>query len=251
MTTTFLISVTVACLVAGVFMLWRALSALPNEKEIVSKEEHDRKQHDLDLATDANENAQRDIDLLRRELEAAREGLALQKNESGKISGELAASNVKAKDLEMRAAEAAEKIMALETQAAQLTAKELAYQKQVDALEAKAVSAEQLARQLLEIQETNKALRSENAGLQEKYQKEIENLRAIEAERAALAASLPSAASISAQEADETKKVNQQLAEQNKLVEAELIKARTRAQGLEKICRDYQIQLEELLKSQG
>lgn len=251
MTTTFLISAAAVCLAAGVFMLWRALNALPSESDIVPKEEHDRKQRDLDLAMDAQESARRDLDLLRRELETARESLSLKEKESGKISGELAASNVKARELEIRAAEASEKIKALEAHAGELRQKEAAYQKQITGLEGKVLSAEQLAQQLLDLQESNKALKTENGQLQEKYRKEIENLKAIETERAALEASLQASGSASVQGSEEVKKVNQQLAEQNTLIQTELVKARARAQGLEKICSDYQVQLEELLRSKA
>ncbi|MCX5681978.1 MAG: hypothetical protein NT079_06920, partial [Candidatus Omnitrophica bacterium] len=113
-------------------------------------------------------------------------------------------------------------------------------------LEEKCADAQQLMSQLQEAQEVNQNLRNEKRDLQAKYQKEIEGFK--ELEKINFQSKVQQSNDINFQEAESAKKINQQFSEQNKFVQVELVKARARAQGLERICTDYQAQIEELLK---
>ncbi|HQL42100.1 MAG TPA: hypothetical protein PLO93_07405, partial [Candidatus Omnitrophota bacterium] len=111
-----------------------------------------------------------------------------------------------------------------------------------EALEQK-VRAEEGRTQIFE-QEAQR-LRSQIENQEREISQKIQHL---EKERTVLQTRAEQAGNVSAHETEDLKKVNQQLAEQSKLVQAELVKARARAQGLERICADYQAQLEEMIK---
>jgi chromosome segregation ATPase len=218
------------CLAIGVLIVWRALSLIPREDEIVLKKEYDEKQEALEQALRIQEMTKADSQDLKNKLVMAREMSEAAKKESDQIVHQLKEVNAKASEYERRAAEASEKIKVFEAKAA-------------EAVQKANMQASGCA-------ETVRALQTELNELKQKENSYQGQIKALE-EKMVIAQKTASQAR-EAQGADDVKKMNEQLAGQNKLVQAELVKARARAQGLEKICTDYQSQLEEILKrSQG
>ncbi len=89
-------------------------------------------------------------------------------------------------------------------------------------------------------------LRQEN----EDYAKQIkEKISGLEKEKVLLEQRMSTVNPQDSVQLDELKNRNAQLQDQNKFAQSELIKTKARAQGLEKICADYQTQLEETFRN--
>jgi chromosome segregation ATPase len=217
-------------LFVGVFIVWRTLSGIPKEDEVVLKKAYEEKQKALEQALRMQEMVKEDSKNLENKLVMAREVAELAKKESDQMMQQVKDANDKALECERQAAEALEKMKAFEMK--------------VDEAAKKADG------QMSGCAETIRVLQAEMDELKQKENSYQDQIKILE-EKMAVAEEAAHQAK-KRQDLDEVKKVSDQSSVQNKLVQIELVKARARAQGLEKICADYQSQLEEVSrKSQG